>query len=374
MLMRPHTKRVPDQADSGTARASRFFGLASPARLTILLTIAAGALIVASITITTTAISWGNEKVVSTVPPTATSTDAGTDIDEAETVWRRHIDKHGTSKSYEQFKAHYAEADPLTQHTAAHIFGGLIYEHEGLAGTDVCDSTYANGCYHEFFGRAIAEHGLGVFEELADYCKNINCLHGLGHGLLAASGYDRAGLEASLAHCDRLPDEPLPRGCAGGVFMEYNLRTFAQFSRSADKDERTHRKFSLDNPHDPCDTLDPKFRASCYHWQIQWWHLEIPESVDTYRRIIEWCDSIPDHATRMDCFRSAGAQLLVSTEWNLEAIEDICDMVPSREGTLRCLSGARLFYAGDTGNEEEADTLCRRYVGAEYEQCRTTPF
>ena len=91
------------------------------------------------------------------------------------------------------------------------------------------DSTCWSGFYHGLLERALAPaRSTGELGRLIrDLCdptgKNwptfthYQCLHGIGHGLMLRTGYQR---DVSLDLCTRLADQWSRQSCDGGVFME----------------------------------------------------------------------------------------------------------------------------------------------------------
>src|SRR3989304_7210773 len=145
--------------------------------------------------------------------------------------WAQEIAQFGAEQAYSNFKKTYQDTNPASQHAAAHIFGQVLYVNVGLSGATICDESFAFGCFHSFLANAIQAEGMGVIKNLNEQCiaklksQALGCQHGIGHGILASTGYEFANLANALEICDSLPANDPIGGCLGGVFMEYNLQT-----------------------------------------------------------------------------------------------------------------------------------------------------
>lgn len=144
--------------------------------------------------------------------------------------WTERIAAVGGVAAYEEFGVEAQGYEFGARHVLAHLFGRALYQVEGLKGVGACDSNYSYGCFHQFLGEAIAGHGLASAAELNESCrsqdtnqKRIACQHGIGHGVLAYSGYSEADLHKALDACRSYSDATLG-GCYSGAFMEYNVR------------------------------------------------------------------------------------------------------------------------------------------------------
>lgn len=185
------------------------------------------------------------------------------------TEWLKEV---GPSKASELFSQSMKEIPIRSQHDYAHLFGGALYTAEGIEGISYCDTQFSYGCFHEFIGSAIVEHGVEAAPLLNEQCiKSLGianagfCQHGVGHGLQTFYGYTVENLDEALSLCAELPNNDIVGGCAGGIFMEYNMRTMIE----ADVIER---RPIAGNPYEPCQSLTGDALEACVYWQPQWWH------------------------------------------------------------------------------------------------------
>lgn len=108
-------------------------------------------------------------------------------------------------------------------------FAGSI-ERAFAAGTPLCASGYHHGVVEQVSG---FDDQLELEDTCRDIAGRIACLHGLGHGIAIAAGYDR---DRALDRCRELPgaDE---RPCLGGAMME--LFMMLRDGSPAGSDERS---------------------------------------------------------------------------------------------------------------------------------------
>ena len=282
--------------------------------------------------------------------------------------WLAQINDLGAAKAYEKFKETYAEENFGTQHSLAHVIGELIYEKEGIPGLAICDATFAFGCYHSFFGRALSEQGLEVIPELDKTCVEkfgplgTGCLHGIGHGIREFMGPDR--LVDALDACTLTTQIKELFGCTSGVFMENNVPIVI----TDDAEPYTAaRKLNSENPYEPCNTIVPeKFRKSCYYEMPQWWNQVF--NFD-YSKVGELCAGIPDAEQSKSCFLGAGNVAAPSSQYNVAQTIKLCDLMPSEEGVLLCRSGASWSFFAEPTARNLSPELCKG-LGPEVEsQC-----
>jgi hypothetical protein len=178
----------------------------------------------------------------------------------------------GGKAAYQEFAQSVADLPENDQHTHAHEFGAALYGVEGLSGISVCDERFAQGCFHEFIGEAVIAHGFGIVRTLSEKCAaaiapdSYFCQHGIGHGLLALSGYDEASLKKALAQCPLLVTNDPLNGCYTGIFMEYYERDVLEGNDSPRPVE--HKDWFA-----PCSDLSGETsRWVCFYSLPRWWH------------------------------------------------------------------------------------------------------
>lgn len=137
-------------------------------------------------------------------------------------------EEKGGGYAYEVLKR--AELPPnLDLHLLGHAVGDILYKQEGLEGIKVCTPDFRNACSHSIVVGLFFDEGEGALDAIAETCRQAPggsgaytmCFHGLGHGILAYTGYD---MEKTVALCKKTGTEArnyreYPE-CVGGSIME----------------------------------------------------------------------------------------------------------------------------------------------------------
>ncbi len=270
--------------------------------------------------------------------------------------WEARIAAVGTLRAYEEVKTEYTNRDFGIQHTIGHVIGELIYAHDGLKGLLVCDISFAFGCYHSFFARALAENGEGIVRTLDTACVerhgpfNTGCQHGIGHGILEYFGH--AQILKALEACKLTTQVRDLFGCTSGVFMEFNFPVIV----AAEKSTPTVREVDPKNPEAPCNTIVPvRFRRSCYYELGQWWEKVFSRN---YQKLGSLCDAVtPENDLREYCFLGIGHVAAPSSLFNVEESIKKCAEMPTSEGVLACRAGASWSFFAQ-GERAIAPSLC----------------
>jgi hypothetical protein len=150
-------------------------------------------------------------------------------------------------------------------HRIAHTVGAAaLVRYRGSAGQAFAEgsSLCASGYYHGIAERALSEAESGDLGLVArELCASpsirttaflaYQCVHGLGHGLMIATGYD---LPKALETCDQLREEWDRTSCTGGVFMENITSSYGVRSRWLRDDDPLY----------PCPTVADRHKLYCY--------------------------------------------------------------------------------------------------------------
>lgn len=291
-------------------------------------------------------------------------TDEGkTEIHLLKEATMKQIELLGAEEAYQVFK----ETVPvrgISDHTQAHVFGEALYEIEGFRGVHVCDSAFAFGCYHSFFGIAIHEQGVGALSLFDEVCRSTYgkayepCQHGIGHGVLAYTGYD--ALESALELCEIVSSNPTG-GCSSGVFMEYNFRTMG-----AVEGGDVMRDVGEDI-YAPCNSLSEEYQQSCYLEQVQWWE----ELFDfDYEKLGGLCNALPVGSLNFEaCFHGIGNYLAAYAGLDPVHITSLCALMPDRDTVALCHEGASWLVRGDGSGIDEARRVCEKLPQPEEAFC-----
>lgn len=284
------------------------------------------------------------------------------DVPRAEQYWQILIRFVGAPRARDEMQREGALLAPFDAHLLAHSFGAALYARFGESGFDQCDAVFAYGCYHELAGLAIAEHGFSALSGLAHSCDALaatdqfGCRHGIGHGIVASTGYTLDDLKESLDRCHSL-DPTTPRdGCTDGAIMEYELRIMAGGVGNLDP-----RPLTAGAAFEPCDSIGARDAYACYFQAPAWWLAALPAAsgVDRVRQFGELCSRLAA-ADRSACVEGTGFWLASALDFDTGAIARACAIAAagSPDDLRTCLfSAARRFRST---HRPDLDTACAR--------------
>ena len=238
-------------------------------------------------------------------------------------------------------------------HNAAHHAGHIAYELFGEQSFRECSAECHSGCYHGATEAYFHKNGIANLKKhLALLCnKELNgffthqCLHGIGHGLMAWTDYD---LPQALKSCDLLD-----RGqdsCWTGVFMENIV------AKLGEKKARVTKYLSND-PAYPCNDpkLDERYRGSC-------WFLQTSRMLQlfgtNFAKVAAVCAKAPASYQYL-CFGSMGREVGGKFRGNPKGAIMACTNAPL--GTMReaCLMGAVQDSFWDPRGQDAALGFCK---------------
>src|SRR3989338_10209532 len=113
-------------------------------------------------------------------------------------------------------------------HLLGHAVGDELYKQEGLNGITICDNDFRNACSHSIVIGLFYDKGDGALSEISEACRKAPggsgaytmCFHGLGHGILAATGYDMGKTAEYCKKTDTTTCKRESTECIGGSVME----------------------------------------------------------------------------------------------------------------------------------------------------------
>ncbi|MCY4134573.1 MAG: hypothetical protein OXG30_06620 [bacterium] len=185
-------------------------------------------------------------------------------------------------------------------HNRAHEAGRIAYEKFGPAAFALASHDCQSGGQHGATEALFAERGTAnLAADIAALCDSTHntffrhqCVHGVGHGLMAWTNYDLPG---ALGLCDHAPR--LDRfSCYSGVYMENvvgglsgAMGHITEYLREGD-------------PIYPCNIVEARYQPYCYFYQttrmadVLNWNMAAVAAL---------CDAAPANARSL-CFRSYG--------------------------------------------------------------------
>ncbi len=248
----------------------------------------------------------------------------------------------------------------LSCHDRAHKAGRFAYELMGAAAFERCSSHCHSGCYHGAAEAFFREKGTANLQEsLTKLCpsgKNRffthQCVHGVGHGLMAWSGYE---LSDALESCNLLSDSNAQSSCWTGVFMENIVGGLAVENAAANfSPDRHFTKYLTDDPHYPCNSVGERYRGSCYFLQTS---RMLQLFGGDFQKIAASCLEAPEQF-RTPCFQSMGRDVGGTSKHNVRLAIEKCTWAPAGIYRRECLSGAVQDTFWDPSGEREAKEFC----------------
>lgn len=221
------------------------------------------------------------------------------DIWQDEEALAAHVRDHGLTATVDQLEALSAEHGNC--HQLAHKAGRAGYQHFGPAVFREHGSACHSGSIHGAIEAYFRDQGTDrLAEKLAVICNqeqsayySDQCLHGVGHGLMAWSGYQ---LFDALASCDLIAHQQSRTACHSGVFMENVLSSIAGSHHVS--------SYLNDDLHYPCNAVDSAYQSTCYYFQPGRMIMLVGED---YPRLAKECLAVTA-ANRLTCAQSIGRE------------------------------------------------------------------
>jgi plastocyanin len=204
-------------------------------------------------------------------------------------------------------------------HSRAHQMGHIAYEELGSGAFKSCGIQCHSGCIHGATEAFFAEKGTSNLEkDIEILCSNqfsgfgtYQCLHGIGHGLMAWANYD---LPVALEICDVLPSYSSRASCWGGAFMENIVGTLS------DKRGSHYSDYISDDPHYPCNILNSTYQPMCYFLQTS---RMLQVFSGDFAKVSQACSEAPEQS-RINCFSSMGRDASGRSKGHEEKAIDYC--------------------------------------------------
>ncbi len=245
-------------------------------------------------------------------------------------------------------------------HQAAHTVGKLSYELYGAgaftSGSEHCHSGYYHGAMETMLYQEGTADLAGLVRRICDTFATsfgkYECMHGVGHGIMAYEDYD---LPRALGDCEHLGSDNDRDSCYGGVFME-NIATAQGMGASPD---HTTTWVSKD-PHYPCNAVskDLSVQRHCYLMQTTWM---LGLLGNDFSKVAGECLKASAEV-RGFCFASMGRDAAGITLRDPRQINGVCLNAPRGEYYDYCIAGGLNVIVDFWGSslKDQATALCRR--------------
>lgn len=276
--------------------------------------------------------------------------------------------EQGPEKVMEKLLADSGNGYELDCHNPAHEIGRAAYHIYKAAAFGEGSSACHSGFYHGAMEGLLIEEGTanisGTVEKICNDFKTsfgiFECLHGVGHGVMAYENYD---LARSLELCGELTSEFNQRSCYGGAFMENIVAGQGQGALGGHDTE-----WLSDDPHYPCNGVNPDeaVQQECYKMQTSWM-LNLHNY--NFEKAGQDCLGAPQEYIST-CFLSLGRDAAGHTLRDPQKIKGICSATPF-EYRQNCLLGGLnviIDFFGE-GLDSQASELCKIVDGGHKQNC-----
>lgn len=310
----------------------------------------------------------------------------GWDFARIKEYFKKLADAKGAPYSYEVLKL--AELPPDTDlHLLGHAVGDVLYEQKGIDGIQFCTEDFRNACSHSIVVGLFQDKGEKALKPIADICRKAPggkgaytmCFHGLGHGILAATGFE---LEQAVDICNKSKSDSTGQNenihCISGTVME--------IVGGGDHDKKTwkEQKDKYLTSSEPLSLCFQKFipveaRGLCidyltpYLFEAAGADLGRPTEED-FKKSFLFCGALPkdDFASRDACFRGFGKEFVglarsrdirkidQMTDEQFKKVYNWCLLADNKDGTAGCIVHAmNSIYWGGENDRSAAIRFCR---------------
>ncbi len=237
-------------------------------------------------------------------------------------------------------------------HQRAHDAGRMAYELFGAAAFYLSSHECQAGTYHGATEALFHDRGtVNLREDVSALCGYANvsfyylqCLHGVGHGLMAWTSYE---LHDALSLCEELNTNADHRACYSGVFMENVIGGLSGLMGHV-------TEYLSDDPHYPCNSLDDEHVQMCYFYQSTRMMLLYEND---FGKVAETCAAAPEDAHHY-CFRSLGRDVGGFTVGDPERAIELCGLAEIPTNRAYCIEGAVQNRFWEVSGADEALSMC----------------
>jgi len=257
------------------------------------------------------------------------------------------LDCHGLGHHYGEFL--YDQTENLTEAIA------LVLDRQ-------CSNALAMGITENYFKSEILFENLKPENlEFVTICDQfgtnpydlgrLECVHGVGHGLLSAYEYD---VFPAVERCDEYQTDVEKRLCYEGLFME-----------NTNLDSLPVADLDANDIHYPCNELNEKYVGACYYYQIS----HILREKGNVDDALKECDKLDDEVFVKFCYLGMGRQVAISFPVNTENIIPVCELgLPEYQNF--CLQGTLIVLAEEFGLDKGFE-ICKTFPDYFKQDCYT---
>jgi hypothetical protein len=267
--------------------------------------------------------------------------------------------REGPRKALALLETRYPDLADTACHRAVHTIGSAsLARNKGdiaktfAQGSSSCSSGYYHGVLERSLVRVTSRRAGPLAEVARDLCAGravesslwlrFQCLHGLGHGLMIATGYT---LPLVLDVCNRLRTPWEETSCNGGAFMENIATSYGV----------TSRWLRDDDPVYPCNTVAEEDKLKCYELATS----RIVRVLDgDWEKTAQACSEV-EKGWVWACFRSFGRDVAGKAHYQPSETLPLCALARPHGYERVCVSAAAEVIAANYQNGVQASALCR---------------
>lgn len=279
--------------------------------------------------------------------------------------WQSHyktiVQNDSPEKAFEDFRTIYESSSYIKSncHQVAHVIGReAAKKYPSLAetyshGDNFCWSGYYHGAIETVAAKLGKEK---ILTQINTVCASFlqkekysfdhyNCVHGMGHGLMAVLDDD---LYKALESCEKFSGDWQQQSCYSGVFMENVMNEISGGGRKA--------YFKADDPMYPCTEVADKYKNDCYMMQTS--HALSVVGYD-YAKIFKLCSEVeaPYNST---CYLSLGRDVSGQSSSDAPKTVSLCMLGETFEAKDNCFTGAVKDFISYYHNDDEGLAMCKQ--------------
>lgn len=255
-------------------------------------------------------------------------------------------------------------------HPLTHVIGNAAVKQYGTVREAYAkgDSFCWSGYYHGVMEGIASKIGpQNIISQISAICSGVNgktdysfdyynCVHGLGHGIMALNNNE---LFDALKICDNLNGNWEKTSCHSGVFMENVI---------VDGKDHFTKYLKPEEPLYPCNAVDEKYKGVCYLMQTSYM---LKVSNGNFNEVFALCEKA-DAGYLNTCFQSLGRDASGSTASNVAKTKAICELGKNIEVRSNCIIGAVKDFISYFHSDVQAKELCNEVSEDTRQVCHKT--
>lgn len=264
----------------------------------------------------------------------------------------------GVPAAFADLKAAY-QTDSYTVsecHPLAHVIGrAAVAKYSTVAEAyQHGDSFCWSGYYHGVMEAIISKMGRsGVLANINSICDGIpgkdrysfdyyNCVHGMGHGLMAINQDD---VPTALQECDGLTGSWEEQSCYSGVYMENVI---------ANGIDHTTKYLKPDDLMYPCDWVAAKYKQTCYLTQTSY---AIGQLNGNFTKLFQICAAVESQFVDT-CYQSLGRDASAHALYDSAAASQTCMLGKDFRQQSNCAIGVAKDFVSNFHSDVQAKQFC----------------